>query len=553
MKAILLFVSLICAIPGLLSAAGPGPEVKLSKSFAEPVDGNTRLLMMKNGNTLLFHFMPKGGIKVAVYDSTGKQKKTKILTGKEWDADDLAKGTLGGLYEINGNAVIFLVQMVKKRLSLIRIVIDPQTAAVKQEDNLAASFKYNIFKGYAMFFGGVAMPEIRVEKDPESDYYAICVLNSFSSDRSKRLEIVHYDGTHQEINRAFYDSPNGTYKYIDPLAMYVHRDEFVFISSFGYNTATSGGKDSRIIISRLDKGATKFDHQLLDYTDDFSHVEAALQYDTTERTVQMLTLTTVERIKELKGKNARNTYATMLHFIDPAKLTVKHKHFLENTYASSYAQEKLGYKHSYTGIPQNFVINPDHSITVMSEEIVQTTTSSGNTSSTTTDLGDIGISRYDKLGQEVGGFAVAKKQQVTGIVEPLYIYRKNHGAWSFRTGSIFFTTGISNKSFFSYEYVHSGDAEYVLFNDYVKNTEGKETSKSKKTMRFVSGTNTICYQKKNNQVEKFYLFGDPGEKEVSRFVILEGSARSPDQKTFATIMLENNGNSKRAFVAWIKF
>lgn len=546
MKAICLFVSLICAMPQLLRADGPGPEVKLSKPFTEPVDGNTRLLMMKNGNTLLFHFMPKGGIKVMVYDSNGKLKKDNVIKGKEWDTDELDKTLLCGLYEINGDAVIFLNQSVHKKPSLFRILIDAEKGTVKQENLLLELKKEGMFSRMGVMEIGREFPSFNIAKDPESDYYAISAYHKLSNNKNEQMEVIHYDPLHKEINRAFYDITDEHYKHVIGLAMYVQRDQFVFVFSGEYSSIGALKKDIRYTISRLDKGKTKFSGHAIDYMDGFLKLEAAIQYDTDARTVQLLTIAVVDG----KVGGDKRSYASMLHFIDPEQLVVKHKHFLENTYASEYATAHLGYKKGgYTGMPQGFVINDDHTITVMSEDI----SIAVSQNSARTKLGDIGIARYDRLGQEIGGFAVAKDQVLVGVMYPLFQYRKNHGAWNFRNGNVLFSGISSNNSFFSYDYIKHDGAEYVFFNDYIQNTEGKETSRSKKSMHFVRATNAICYMKKNDQMEKFYLFGDTGDTGITRFIHLEGIAKSPDQKTIAAMMVENNKGNKKAYIAWIKF
>lgn len=526
---------------------GNTPEVRLSESFPEPVDGNTRLLMTKAGNTLMFHFMPEDGIKVLVFDNTGAQKASSLITSKKWDVDHMERGELSGLYEINGDVVIFLMHVAKKIPTLFRIIVDQQTGKVKREDKLAETFKYNIMKGYAMAFGGVDMPEIKVDKDPESGYYAVSVLNSFESDRDERLEIIHYDSTHKEINRAHYDSPNGAYKYITRLGTYVHGDKFVFVCAYGSNTRAFPGKGGKVIISRLDGGTKEFNHKLLNVNGSSRELEAALQYDADDQTLQLLTLTPKGAGSSIKA------YEAVLHFIDPEKLTVKHKHTLKNAFASSFGKDHLGYKKPYLGIPQNITLNPDHSITIMNEGLKVSYLQSHNTGSYSTDLGDIGIARYDRLGQEIGGFAVAKAQQVPARIDPLYLYKRQRGKWSFRTGNILFTSNLSNLAFFSYDYINTGAAEYVIFNDYPENFDEKDRERKEKKVRAVSDANAIGVRRKDSQLEKFYLFGEPRQKDHCRFIIVESSARSADGKTFATVMVEKTGKTKKAYVAWINF
>jgi hypothetical protein len=552
-KIVLLFVSLICALPHVLNAAGPGPEIKLSKSFDEPLNGSTRLLLMKNGNTILLHFMFKGGIRISIYDNEGVMTKTKVITGKEWSEDELRESELPGLLEINGDVVIFLTQKVHKRPNLFRIVIDAKTGNVKKEESLAELHKLNMFNSMEMMKTPSPNIEFMVEKDPGSDYYAVSIFDKLVGKQEARLQIVHYDPMHKEINRAYYNTPEGSYKHIENLGMYVQKDEFVFVVTGGHFATVTHMADDRMIISRLDKGEKLFKHKILNDIDGLYDLRVAVKYDAAEQTLQMLTVASVEG----RVNNKRFTSTAMLHAIDPAQLTVKHKCFLKNKYASSYANANLGSKEkNYMGVPQNFNINADHSITVMSEEMevkVRGAAADKGRPSMITDLDNIAISRYDKMGEELDGFAVAKKQGIFGAMYPLFHYKKNHGEWGFRSGNIIQAGMSSDNAFFSYEYMQGDDAEYVFFNDYMKNTEGKRSENNKKTVAYIKDANAICYMRKNNQVEKFYLFGDPKETDLARFIHLEGVAKSEDQKTMAAMMVENVGRRKKAYIAWIKF
>ncbi|MBS1689693.1 MAG: hypothetical protein JSS96_13275, partial [Bacteroidetes bacterium] len=61
------------------------PKIETSSSFDEPEDGWNKLIQMKNGNTLFFHFTKKEGIDVTVYDKSRNQVATKEITSELWE------------------------------------------------------------------------------------------------------------------------------------------------------------------------------------------------------------------------------------------------------------------------------------------------------------------------------------------------------------------------------------------------------------------------------------------------------------------------------------
>jgi hypothetical protein len=84
-------------------------------------------------------------------------------------------------------------------------------------------------QAYAAAFGGVPIPDFFIRKDPDSDNYALAMLNSFESDRNKRIEIVLYGANNQEVSRAYYTSPENKYKYLECLDMAVIGDKKVCV------------------------------------------------------------------------------------------------------------------------------------------------------------------------------------------------------------------------------------------------------------------------------------------------------------------------------------
>ncbi len=560
MKRLFLFVSLTLAACAPLLAQTP--NVALSKAFDEPDNGANRLLLLQNGSTLYFHFTPDNGIRVAVYDDKHQQRAQTTLAGKTWDDRDMKRSELKGIYEINGQAVIFLQQIDHKTPYLFRIVVDPKTGRVAKEDQIGELPKYNFWDGYALAWGSVKEHDFYVEKDPESDYYAVVQFNSFASSSDERIQVVHYSPEHKEINRAFYELPDKQFKYLDYQAIYVHKDDYVFIAAYGYNSGKA--KDAKLIISKLAKGSKSFQHETLAYTEGFRQPQSGIQYDAPHQTIRLLTITNAKNLdldKSIKYHNRE--YVMMMSYIDPAQLKVTHHNYIEDTYVTEYAQSKLHFKHDYVGMPQDYVLNPDGTSTIMLEELKQishTNSSSGVggsfSSSTywTTEFNDIGIAKINALGQEVSGYAIAKSQETYGYFSYWHNYQRDRGAWSFRRNGLMGNHNLA--PFFSYQYLHPLNTDYVIFNDYNKNIRDQsESYRDKKEMHYASETSTVCYRRsQDGTMDKFFLYGDPGDQDINRYTILESTIHTPDQKKMVTIMVEKDGRREaQAHIAWIDF
>lgn len=562
-----ILTKLCCLFIFLTAMAQAGvPTYTKSTAFEEPETGSSRILLMKNGNTLFFHFTVKKGINVTVYDQKHRTRGTVNNRVTSWKQKKMKYASLRGLYEINDQVVVFMQLGVKRRAVLYRMIFDGKSGKILKEEVVASSDRISMGKAYGMVFGGLAMPNFIVSKDPNSDYYAVGIFNSVTSDRNARIEVVHYNPNHEEINRSYFQSPENKYKYLTVLDLYVNRDEFVFLSSYAYNTRSSGGDDSRILIGRMEKSTKGFQFKILDYSDDYKKVEVVTKYNQTNNQLYMLTAIEAESAKRKptmdKGKKSTG-YVLQMNVFDPLTLELKKKYFIEHKKLTAYADEHLKAKRPYLGIIQDFKLNEDNTITYMFEEmdnysVTSTYTSYTNgrmsTRTTTrfyTKLGSIGIMNADPEGNELRGYAIAKEQTAETTLGMFDINSRRMSNWNFRGRG----ASYNNLSgFYSYDYMFIKDKEYVIYNDNVENTESEEeTVKSNKKMGRISLANTVYAYKDGNKVVKSYLFGDPKGKDENRFCQLEMNTVSEDGRSLATMMIERKGRDKKAYIVWINF
>src|SRR5256885_242864 len=83
--------------------------------------GWNKVLAMKNGNTMLFHFEIDKPLVVIVYDSSHKGIATQKHLCRILDGYLLKEAVFKGMFEINGEAVLFVDQEHLSRHNLIRL------------------------------------------------------------------------------------------------------------------------------------------------------------------------------------------------------------------------------------------------------------------------------------------------------------------------------------------------------------------------------------------------------------------------------------------------
>lgn len=543
---------LVLTLSVLSFAATAQPSnIQYSDAFDEPEKGWNKILQLKGGNTFLFNFS-KDGIDVTVFNASHIPSAKKTLKSDLWEARKMKNSVIEGLYEISGKPVIFLQQMLDRTPTLFRIVLNPTTGDIEKEDIISELQRYGMGAGYAMAFGKVEAADHFVEKDPASDCYAVINFNSFATESNKRIEMVHYNGNHKEINRAYYDAQG--FKFVNIIGTNVDADKRVLLCTYGFNTEASGGKDSRIIVSSIIPGSKTFTHKQIEYTDDFKNTEAIMQYNPGTGMIQLLTLTEAKKQNKAFSGKSVTYFNTMLSFIDPETLQIIGAKIITNEMADAYAKNTLGIEKGFFGLPQNMYINPDNSTTVLSEQMVTTQMISNNMVSYRTELGHAAVSDFDERGTEKNGITIPKDQMANGLIEPLYMHHKTKGFWSLRgpnsTGAGF--SMINNNAFLSYDYVATPNGRYVLYNDYPENLEKKNLNKLKQVV-YISDANTMAYKINNGKAERFYLFGQPENENDSKFCYIESSHFLKDNNTYATLLVDKKGKKKLSKVAWLKF
>lgn len=546
--------NLILTLLVLLSIQNAFSQVKnieYSTPFTEPEKGWYKVMQLSNGNTFFFDFN-NDGVSVTVYKPDRKLAARKNLTSSLWNPKDMKNSTMEGIYEINGEPVIFLQQLNSRQPTLYRIQLNPDNGSISQQQEIGRLPKYKLMSGYALALGGVDPEDFVVEKDPQSDAYAVMHYNSFAHESDKRIELVHYtikNGKHIEINRAFYGSQG--FKYTNYIGMCVTADKSIHMAAYGYNTKASGGEDSRVIISRVSPGEKSFTHKNIEFTDDFKETDGLMVFNPYTNIIQLFTLTYVKKEKQI------NYLLPYVSYIDPQTLQVLKKVTLPIDGMMAYMKSKsMTEDDEYRGTPVNMLINSDHSTTFLLED---KTEMSINSSSTAIGFGNIGVVKLDHSGKETESFGIMKKQVATGHPTELFYHAKRgKGLWSYvtRRGTTMYTPE-DNRSFYSYDYINtSTNNTYIIYNDHRDNyIPNKPINRSQDLNIIKRVSESIATFKKiqSSKIDTDYLFGKPANDNVTAFCNVESAHFRKETGVYASLMVKRNGREKKAYISWVTF
>lgn len=540
------------------------PRIATSDGFEEPQTGSARVILLKNGNTLFLNFSLKNGITVTLYGPDHKKKSQSGMEIEGFRQRALKNAELKGYFEADGNLLVFIEKQMGSELNLFRILISGTTGKKISETRIKTIENVSLMRLGVVEFSTMARSGFIVRKDPNSEYYAILTFNSFEKG-NKRVHVSHYSPGNNLIRESFYDSPGKKFTFIDPVDLYVNKDHYVCLITYLFNTRRTGGKASAVGIAKLDAGDTDFQGSILEDSDDYTVKNVAMKLNSNNGSLYL-----VSRIDHRKkGKGAVNPNSNdilrfrrtklLVNIIDPGKMKSTGSFLVTQDLLNQYVNKYLGYKHAYGGEIQDFLINEDNSITLLYEELDRKVhhhsyqssggSTQGGMDTYSTRLGEIGISILDTRGKELDAYAVPKAQITEGSVYEFNLYNRNQTDWKFRRK----ITRDEVMGYYSYDALQLGSNQILIYNDYIKNFNNERTNyRSIKNVKYVSETNTLFAIYDGKNIDRQFLFGEPGKKN-SNFINMEMISKNRDNTGFATMMVEKRGKKKVAKVLWVDF
>ena len=116
------------------SAFAQAQTSQISKPLDIGLKGWNRVLYMNNGNAMLFHFEPSHTIQVKVFDSARKEKSNKGDKYNVLYSFNTNPPVIKGVFEINGEAVLFIDQEINSKHCLIRLRYDAASGRLIEEN-----------------------------------------------------------------------------------------------------------------------------------------------------------------------------------------------------------------------------------------------------------------------------------------------------------------------------------------------------------------------------------------------------------------------------------
>jgi hypothetical protein len=528
MKRIILLISCTTLVTFACQAQ---PVVKYSaSSFEEPVESANKILLLKNGNTILIS-TNETVMRTRVYDKSNTLIstqnapykaliKTSVLQNDKGQKIKDIKGQpikYENAFEVNGK-VVLLLSARSNAQNLYRYILDPVTGKVLTGEKIAST---QIDKSWGHTLSEMVLNDVYTAKDPVSDMYSVVLFNGYAEKGDPdRVKLMTFDGDNKLVKEVVLHAPSTTDNSVHfaGLCMY---NRAVYMGTNMLN-AKEKSLTVPLCLSVLKEGDNELNNKMLDLSPYGTISDNQIFYNPGTNLLEIFTTTQVDEKGSgffSGGIGATYFYQSHITIVDPRTLDIKSKEAVDNSLANTYVKEKMGEKDGFNGVIPSFYINSDNSATVIPEEYF--TYKGGKTFVT-----KAGIIKLDNNAKATESYVVRIRE-----------YNREHGMG-----------GNTASYYYSYKYLNTPAADYIILNDLDENFEKTEKEKPHELIT-ISDANTILFKMKDGKFSKSYLWGMPNKQKGNNFAMVGTAEYDKDSHTVACIVV--NSKDKRARLAWV--
>ncbi len=564
----------------LLAFGAQGQSTNWNQST--PVDlpetGWNKVLCMKNGNTLLFHFEIGKSVHVFVFDSGCKQVAEKKHPCGKLDINNFKTSLFKGLYDINDEAVLFIEQVHLNWTEIVRLRFNSHDGGLIEEKVLGES-------------GGVDKPaRFFVMKNKKDNNYAVLISTDQMQFKECTVGIDYYDGSHNKIKQLPLDVPRKDYDYMTVVGAESQSNGIAVtlaLTKLALN-GTPSHPDAN------DPNASVYDHYLalyyipnnakaplvkvIDVTKDIYPFYTNYTYNEFAHSLNLLLLSYTDGIL----RNGIDLQATSLQ----ASLFLKFDEYsldfglsrIRNQNAVNTQNTTKDTTAIYEGLPAKMFTNENGLTTLISTAFSRNynnigglaassmlgTTSVASASSAMsrlsidsrlrifeTYLTNIAITQLNDDGVEIWGTMLPFNQYFVSHGAYYYTYFNESKRWQEQMMFADMPPQVYDRQFHNFNAYSHNNNTYIIYNDYNENFS-KPAGKVADTVFDFSLTNTVCYKVgRRHELTKTYLYGQPGYKEYKSGFIESGDY--DDRKSvYASLIRYMKFNKTELKMAWTK-
>jgi hypothetical protein len=514
-----------------------------------PLKGVNKVLCMKNGHTLLFHFEPERAIIVKTFDSTHKSTGTKEHMTYMLDLATIQTAIFKGLFEVNGEAVLFIEQRNTGRSNLVRLRFNGTTGKLIDEILLGES-------------KSMAKPtRFYVMHNKQEPGYAILFSTDVRQFKQCELLVMYYDEEHSQVREVPLNIDRKKYDYLDVVGAELQPNGVCIslgLSTLKMNGTTSGiGRDAQDNIydhyfsaHYIPKGGTTSKQMTMDVTTDVFPYYSNYTFNPFANTVNVMLLSYREMIYRL-GLDLQPTSLSGNLFLkmDENTLNTEYK-WVNNSQASAALKTKADTNKTYVGLPVKLYTNENGLSTMISEAFfryknIETYARSNLFESF---FGNIAVTQFDDDGKEIWGVLLPRTQYYKSYRHYFNAHELSK-RWQEQDLLGDLPPQVYERQLVSQYTVMKNKDLYIIFNDYNSNFNNS-VEQPGDTVFNLAQTNAVYYKiNRKREVSKHYLLDGEGLKEY-KTTFVEGADFDDKRGIYASLIQYTRGETTSLKMAW---
>ncbi|MCW3121707.1 MAG: hypothetical protein JWQ38_1199 [Flavipsychrobacter sp.] len=514
-----------------------------------PETGVNRVLCMKNGNTVLLHFEVAKEITVKVFDSTHKQIASKQQDSRLLDLYVIKESVFKGLFEVNGEAVLFVEQLHLSKYCLIRLRFNATTGNLIEEKQIGESKSSTKRTSYFTM------------KNKEEDGYAILFSTEVPQFLDCKIYVAYYNSKHEIVKEVPINIDRKNYDYLRVGNASAQPNGICL--SLNLEKIKQGGSVSNV--EGLPNTPTIFDHKLYVYyipkdsskaistkvdvsTEIFPYF-SNYTYNPFAGTLNLLLLS----YRDIEYKYGINWLPTALinHVffkLGEHDMSLDYK-WMNYKMATKQLQAKTDTTKAYEGIPVSMFTNENGLTTIISTTYGRYPEQENERRTDyNTFLGNIAITQLDDNGNELWATILPFSQRHMSYQHYDSAYSIANKAQSMPLFNDI-PMNVYQRQFFGVNCYNSGKNTYIVFNGNDNDPSTTIESKAKDTVYNYSRTNTFYYKLCKREVTKHYVFGTPAANEY-KCSFVEGADFDDKRGVYASLVQYRKGDNISLRMAW---
>ncbi|PZF74079.1 hypothetical protein [Taibaiella soli] len=529
-------ITLFAAVLLYTAAGAQAAKIVYSDPIEIPAVGYNKLLQVRNGNTLLLHFEPYKGIVLKVFDKSHKEIASQKHTCEIVDINALNQADFKGLFDINGEAVLFIQQPYLSRMSLMRLRIDANTGKLLKEEVVERA---PTFKNETIFY---------VQQFSGKDQYAILHYKNLAFMPDEKIKISIWSSKNEKLREVSIDKPFEELHTMRYNGFNAEKDAIYACFSL-YIQIADGQFKQYLYNARLNENDTACSLQKVEIDDripSYFSVFTPNEFAETENMMAMNMYSTEEKV----GENKETAYFPVPYFFSFAKsdFSVASSSVIEEDKIN---EKTAGMRDTMTPsawIPLRMHTSKTGASAVFYEMQHDYFKHEKGKDFHQTYLGHLAVNILNDNGSSVFCLVIPKKQVLYSLYEAEDLSRRNTTRHLFRD----MAAEDHYSQFASFEVLPVKGNYHILVNDLVENFDRKITDTLNAVTNF-DYSNAICYTlNRKRELTKSYLFGTPAAGEAKPCQ-LESANYNESTGLYAVVMQEYANNKTSIKIAWCQF